>query len=96
MVRFFVLLASIVLAGCDVYVVEQDSPHYVKSYGYETCYIYEPYAHAAEEYYEYYDHHGHYEGQCGVWYVGYGVHEERCLWDDFECSDWEYVAEFYY
>lgn len=97
----FFALAS--LTGCEsVHFNTSPSPqhhHYQPSH-YEHEYVYydycddsEPYYEPAHQYYVYTDIYGNFEGECGVWYFGYGFREEWCNWNDF-CG-WEMMAEWH-
>ena len=93
-VLFALVLA---LGGCDGVYVQHGHGYSTKSYhtsDHYHCDPSEPYYTPAEEYNVYYDHWGNYEGECGIWYLGWGEWEEWCLWQH-SCS-WEFVDYWYY
>lgn len=98
------VLSSVLLTGCGGFYLEPYPPtttktvttvyEYTEYTEYEYCDDSEPYWEPALQYEQYYDYYGHYEGECGVWYLGNGIYEEWCTWEDM-CG-WEYVDNWYY
>jgi hypothetical protein len=93
--KALVALVLLVCSGCDgFYVTSYSTPVYHEHKHVQYCDDSEPYYEPAEEYHLYYDYYGNYEGECGVWYLGYGEWEEWCLWHD-SCG-WEFVDHWHY